>query len=205
MEIVCLDLEGVLVPEIWIGVAEKTGIQDLRATTRDIPDYDELMQQRLRIMDENGLGLPVIQEVIDDLGPMDGARDFLAWLKSEFQVVILSDTFYEFARPLMRQLDWPTLFCHRLEINEAGRIVSYHLRMKDHKREAVSAFQSLNYTVYAAGDSYNDTNMLAEADAGFLFKAPDNVIQEFPQFAVTGAYDELKAKLIAARARIVPV
>ena len=200
MEIVCLDLEGVLVPEIWIGVAEETGIQDLGATTRDVPDYDELMQQRLRIMDENGLGLSVIQKVIEGLGPMEGARDFLAWLKSEFQVVILSDTFYEFARPLMRQLDWPTLFCHRLEINEAGRIVNYHLRMKDHKREAVSAFQSLNYTVYAAGDSYNDTNMLAEADAGFLFKAPDNVILEFPQFPVTRAYDELKAELIAASA-----
>ena len=205
MEIVCLDLEGVLVPEIWIGVAEKTGIQDLRATTRDIPNYDELMQQRLRIMDENGLGLPVIQEVIGGLSPMEGARAFLAWLKSEFQVVILSDTFYEFARPLMRQLDWPTLFCHRLETNEAGRIVDYHLRMKDHKREAVSAFQSLNYTVYAAGDSYNDTNMLAEADAGFLFKAPDNVIQDFPQFPITRAYDELKAQLIAARASVAPV
>lgn len=205
MEIVCLDLEGVLVPEIWIGVAEKTGIPDLKATTRDIPDYDELMQQRLRIMDENGLGLPVVQEVIDGLGPMDGAKDFLVWLKSEFQVVILSDTFYEFAQPLMRQLDWPTLFCHRLETNGAGQIVNYHLRMRDHKREAVKAFKSLNYAVFAAGDSYNDTNMLAEADAGFLFKAPDNVIQEFPQFAVTGAYDELKAKLIAARARIVPV
>ena len=174
MEIVCLDLEGVLVPEIWIGVAEKTGIPGLRATTRDIPDYDELMRQRLRIMDENGLGLTVIQEVIDGLGPMNGAKDFLSWLKSEFQVVILSDTFYEFARPLMRQLEWPTLFCHRLETDEAGRILNYHLRMKDHKREAVRAFKSLNYTVYAAGDSYNDTNMLAEADAGFLFKAPDN-------------------------------
>ena len=205
MEIVCLDLEGVLVPEIWIGVAEKTGISDLRATTRDITDYDELMRQRLRILNENGLGLPVIQDVIDDLGPMDGARDFLAWLKSEYQVVILSDTFYEFARPLMRQLDWPTLFCHGVETNEAGRIVNYHLRMRDHKRQAVRAFQALNYTVYAAGDSYNDTNMLSEADAGFLFNAPDNVIQEFPQFPVTYDYDELKAKLIAASANVVQV
>ena len=196
MEIVCLDLEGVLVPEIWIGVAEKTGIDALRATTRDIPDYDELMQQRLRIMDEHGLGLPVIQGVIDGLGPMEGAKDFLAWLKSEFQVVILSDTFYEFARPLMRQLDWPSLFCHRLETNEEGRIVNYHLRMKDHKREAVKAFRALNFTVFAAGDSYNDTNMLGEADAGFLFKAPDNVIEEFPQFPSTRTYDELKAKFI---------
>jgi len=201
MEIVCLDLEGVLVPEIWIGVAEKTGIEDLRATTRDIPDYDELMQQRLRIMDENGLGLPIIQEVIDGLGPMEGAKDFLGWLKSEFQVVILSDTFYEFARPLMRQLDWPTLFCHRLETNEEGRIVNYHLRMKDHKREAVKAFKALNFTVFAAGDSYNDTNMLGEADAGFLFKAPDNVIEEFPQFPSTRTYSELKAKFIDASPR----
>ena len=165
MEIVCLDLEGVLVPEIWVGVAEKTGITGLRATTRDLSDYDELMRQRLRIMDENGLGLPFIQEIIGGLGPMEGAKDFLSWLKSEFQVVILSDTFYEFARPLMRQLDWPTLFCHRLETNEVGRIINYNLRMKDHKREAVRAFKSLNYTVFAAGDSYNDTNMLAEADA----------------------------------------
>ncbi len=196
MEIVCLDLEGVLVPEIWIGAAEKTGIDALRATTRDIPDYDELMQQRLRIMDENGLGLPVIEEVIDGLGPMEGAKDFLDWLKSEFQVVILSDTFYEFARPLMRQLDWPTLFCHRLETNEEGRIVNYHLRMKDHKREAVKALKALNFTVFAAGDSYNDTNMLGEADAGFLFKAPDNVVEEFPQFPSTRTYDELKAKFI---------
>ena len=196
MEIVCLDLEGVLIPEIWIGAAEKTGIDALRATTRDIPDYDELMQQRLRIMDENGLGLPVIEEVIDGLGPMEGAKDFLDWLKSEFQVVILSDTFYEFARPLMRQLDWPTLFCHRLETNEEGRIVNYHLRMKDHKREAVKALKALNFTVFAAGDSYNDTNMLGEADAGFLFKAPDNVVEEFPQFPSTRTYDELKAKFI---------
>ena len=205
MEIVCLDLEGVLIPEIWIGVAEKTGIPGLRATTRDIPDYDELMKQRLRIMDENGLGLMVIQEVIDSLGPMNGAKDFLSWLKSEFQLVILSDTFYEFARPLMRQLEWPTLFCHRLETDEAGHILNYHLRMKDHKRAAVRAFKSLNYTVYAAGDSYNDTNMLAEADAGFLFQAPDNVIREFPQFPVTRTYGELKAKLFAVRAKVDPV
>ena len=205
MEIVCLDLEGVLVPEIWIGVAEKTGISGLRATTRDIPDYDELMRQRLSIMDENGLGLTVIQEVIDGLGPMNGAKDFLSWLKSEFQVVILSDTFYEFARPLMRQLEWPTLFCHRLETDEDGRILNYHLRMKDHKREAVRAFKSLNYTVYAAGDSYNDTNMLAEAHAGFLFKAPDKVIRDFPKFPVTRTYGELKAQLFAARAIVAPV
>ncbi|MBC8242264.1 MAG: bifunctional phosphoserine phosphatase/homoserine phosphotransferase ThrH [Alphaproteobacteria bacterium] len=201
MEIVCLDLEGVLVPEIWIGVAEKTGIEDLRATTRDIPNYDDLMRQRLRIMDENGLGLPVIQEVIDTLDPLPGAADFLAWLQSEFQVVILSDTFYEFARPLMQKLSWPTLFCHRLETNDAGRIVEYHLRMPDHKREAVSAFKALNFTVFAAGDSYNDTSMLGEADAGFLFCAPENVIEEFPHFSVTRTYDELKAEFQNASAR----
>ena len=200
MEIVCLDLEGVLVPEIWIGVAEKTGIDALRATTRDVPDYDELMQQRLRIMNENNLGLSVIQEVIAGLGPMVGAADFLNWLRSEFQVVILSDTFYEFAHPLIQQLNWPTLFCHSLETDDAGRIINYHLRMKDHKREAVKAFKSLNYIVYAAGDSYNDTNMLGEADAGFLFKAPDNVIQEFPQFPVTCEYEELKYRFSNARA-----
>jgi phosphoserine / homoserine phosphotransferase len=194
LEIVCLDLEGVLIPEIWIGVAEKTGIEALRATTRDIPDYDELMQQRLRIMDENGLGLPIIQEVIDSLDPLDGAQEFLNGLREDFQVVILSDTFYEFAEPFMRKLGWPTLFCHRLETNAEGRIVNYHLRMKDHKREAVKSFHDLNYTAYAAGDSYNDTSMLGEADQGILFMAPDNVIAEFPQFPAVATYVELRAE-----------
>lgn len=194
MTIACLDLEGVLVPEIWINVAERTGIDALRATTRDIPDYDELMQQRLGILEENQLGLPDVQEVIAGMGPLDGAKDFLDWLKSEFQVVILSDTFYEFAAPLMKQLDYPTLFCHRLEIDsDSGKIVNYHLRQKDQKREAVKAFHSLNFKVIAAGDSYNDTTMLEEADAGILFRPPDNVIEEFPQFPVTQNYEEMVA------------
>ncbi len=201
MEIVCLDLEGVLIPEIWIGVAEKTGIEALRDTTRDIPDYDELMQQRLRIMDENGLGLPIIQEVIDGLDPLEGAAEFLDWLREHFQVAILSDTFYEFAEPFMRKLDWPTLFCHRLETNTEGKIVNYHLRMKDHKREAVKAFHALNYTAYAAGDSYNDTSMLGEADQGVLFMAPDNVVAEFPQFPAVNTYADLRAEFEKASPR----
>jgi len=194
LNIVCLDLEGVLVPEIWIGVAERTGIDALRATTRDISDYDALMAQRLALLDEHGLGIADIQDVIDTMGPMPGARDFLAWLNRRYQVVILSDTFYEFARPLMAALDWPTLFCHRLDIDN-GRIAGYRLRMKDHKRETVKAFKALNFTVYAAGDSYNDTGMLSEADAGFLFCAPENVIAEFPQFARAESYQGLIDRL----------
>lgn len=197
MEIVCLDLEGVLIPEIWIGVAERTGIEALKATTRDIPDYDQLMAQRLDIMDQHKLGIEDVQAVIDSLSPMEGASDFLGWLNERYQVIILSDTFYEFAQPLMRQLDWPTLFCHRLEITD-GRISGYQLRMADHKRAAVRALKDLNFRVYAAGDSYNDTGMLAEADAGFLFKAPDNVIAEFPDFKVVNEYQELQAALAQA-------
>ncbi|MBT3914921.1 MAG: bifunctional phosphoserine phosphatase/homoserine phosphotransferase ThrH [Rhodospirillaceae bacterium] len=201
MEVVCLDLEGVLIPEIWIGVAEKTGIETLRDTTRDIPDYDELMQQRLRIMAENGLGLPIIQEVIAGLDPLDGALEFMTWLREHFQVIILSDTFYEFGEPFMRKLDWPTLFCHRLETNSDGKIVNYHLRMKDHKCEAVKSLHDLNFTVFAAGDSYNDTSMLNEADQGILFKAPAHVIEEFPQFPAVNAYDELRAEIEKASPR----
>jgi phosphoserine/homoserine phosphotransferase len=201
VEIVCLDLEGVLIPEVWIGVAEKTGIEALRDTTRDIPDYDELMRQRLRIMNENGLGLPIIQDVIDGLDPFDGALEFLDWLREHFQVVILSDTFYEFAEPFMRKLEWPTLFCHRLETNAEGKIVNYHLRMKDHKCEAVKSFHDLKFTVYAAGDSYNDTSMLGEADQGILFSAPDNVIEEFPQFPAVTSYAELRAEFEKASPR----
>lgn len=194
MTIACLDLEGVLVPEIWINVAERTGIDALRATTRDIPDYDELMRQRLRILDENQLGLPDVQSVIAGMGPLEGAKDFLDWLKSEFQVVILSDTFYEFAAPLMKQLDYPTLFCHQLEIDPGcGKITNYQLRQKDQKRQAVKAFHNLNFKVIAAGDSYNDTSMLGEADAGILFCPPQNVIEEFPQFPVTRNYQEMKS------------
>ena len=191
MQIACLDLEGVLVPEIWIEFAEKTGIEALRATTRDLPDYNELMQQRLRLLHENGLTLTEIQQVIASLEPLPGAREFLDRLRERFQVIILSDTFYEFSKPLMAQLAWPTIFCHRLEVDEAGRVVNYVLRQKDPKRQSVNALKQLNYTVFAAGDSYNDTTMLEAADVGFLFRAPQNVIQEFPQYRVTEDYDEL--------------
>lgn len=201
VEMACLDLEGVLVPEIWINFAEKTGIEELKATTRDIPDYDVLMQQRLRILNEHKLGLPEIQEVIDSLGPMDGALEFVDWLRERFQVVILSDTFYEFAQPLMRQLRWPTLLCHRLEVNTEGHIVNYRLRQKDPKRMSIKAFHSLNYRCIAAGDSYNDTTMLAEAEAGILFKAPQNVIAEFPQFPAVHTYEDLKKEFLKASER----
>lgn len=201
MEIACLDLEGVLVPEIWINFAEKTGIEELKATTRDIPDYDVLMKQRLSILNQHKLGLNEIQEVIDSLGPMEGALEFVDWLRERFQVVILSDTFYEFAQPLMRQLRWPTLFCHRLEVAEDGSIVDYKLRQKDPKRASVKSFHSLNYRCIAAGDSYNDTTMLSEAEAGILFKAPQNVIEEFPQFPAVNTYDDLKKEFIKASVR----
>ncbi len=194
MEIACLDLEGVLIPEIWINFAERTGIEELRLTTRDVPDYDALMTRRLSILAENDLGLADIQEVIGGMAPLPGAREFLDWLRERAQVVILSDTFYQFAAPLMRQLGWPTLLCHRLEIGEGGRVTNYHLRQKDGKRQAVKAFHQLNFHVIAAGDSYNDTTMLSEADAGILFRPPDNVIEEFPQFPVTRTYDELRSE-----------
>ncbi|UST91950.1 bifunctional phosphoserine phosphatase/homoserine phosphotransferase ThrH [Pseudomonas siliginis] len=201
MEIACLDLEGVLVPEIWIAFAEKTGIDALKATTRDIPDYDVLMKQRLRILDEHGLKLSDIQEVIATLKPLDGAVEFVNWLRERFQVVILSDTFYEFSQPLMRQLGFPTLFCHRLITDESGRVTSYQLRQKDPKRQSVLAFKSLYYRVIAAGDSYNDTTMLGEADAGILFHAPDNVIREFPQFPAVHTFEELKQEFLKASNR----
>ncbi len=201
MEVVCLDMEGVLVPEIWINVAERTGIEALRATTRDIPDYDVLMRRRLKILDEHGLKIQDIQSVINGLGPMEGAREFIDWLEQRFLLTILSDTFYEFAEPLMRQLGWPTLFCHRLKVDENGKISDYLLRMRDHKRQAVLAYKGLNFKVFAAGDSYNDTTMLKEADAGFLFRAPGNVIKEFPQFPVTNDYDGLKNYFMQASER----
>jgi phosphoserine / homoserine phosphotransferase len=198
MEIACLDLEGVLIPEIWIAFAERTGIEELRATTRDIPDYDVLMRQRLRILAEHELGLHDIQAVISGMSPLAGAPEFLDWLRERFQVVILSDTYYEFALPMMRQLGFPTLMCHRLGVDEGGRVVDYHLRQPDQKREAVKAFHGLNFRVIAAGDSYNDTAMLAEADAGILFCPPENVIREFPQFPVTGDYGELRSAFLDA-------
>ncbi len=201
MEMACLDLEGVLVPEIWIDFAERTGIDALKATTRDIPDYNQLMQQRLRLLDEHGLKFDDIQAVIAGMAPMPGAVEFIDWLRERFQVVILSDTFYEFSQPLMRQLGWPTLLCHRLEIADDGRVANYHLRQKDPKRCAVKAFHELNYRVIAAGDSYNDTTMLAEADAGILFKAPATVIEEFPQFPAVHEYADLQQEFRKASNR----
>lgn len=202
MQIACLDLEGVLVPEIWINVAERTGVDALRATTRDIPDYNALMRQRLKVLEENNLKLADIQDVISGMGPLDGAREFIDELRHRFQVIILSDTFYDFAAPLMKQLGHPTLFCHRLGIDEQGRVAEYHLRMPDQKRAAVKALHGLNFNVIAAGDSYNDTTMLSEADAGILFCPPQNVIDEFPQFPVTVTYAELMAAFKKASAEI---
>jgi phosphoserine/homoserine phosphotransferase len=201
VKIACLDLEGVLVPEIWINVAERTGIAELRRTTRDEPDYDVLMKQRIAILARHGLGLPDIQRVIEGMAPLPGAREFLDWLRERWSVVILSDTFAEFAAPLMRQLGYPALFCHNLEVDDRGRIVGYRIRLADQKRQAVKAFHQLHLEVIAAGDSYNDTAMLAEADAGILFRPPDNVIAEFPQFPVTRDFDELRRAFLAAGAR----
>ncbi len=198
----CLDLEGVLVPEIWIAFAKQTGIEKLRLTTRDIPDYDELMRGRLKILDENNFKLADIQKVIRQIKPLAGALDFLGWLKTEFQVIILSDTFYQFAGPLMAQLDYPALFCNELMIGENGRIADYRLRQADGKTQAVAALQSLNFKVIVAGDSYNDTGMLKKADAGIFFRPPEGITKEFPQFPVTHQYDELKQAFQQARAKL---
>jgi len=202
VQIVCLDLEGVLIPEVWIKFADATGIPELRVTTRDIPDYDVLMKRRLLILEEHKLGLPQIQEVVSGMEPLDGAVEFVAWLRTRFQVVILSDTYYEFVMPLIAKLGHPTVLCHRLETDAAGLVVNYLLRQVDPKRQAVKAFHGLNYKVIAAGDSYNDTTMLSEADAGILFHAPDNVIAEFPQFPAVHSYEDLKAEILQASARI---
>lgn len=191
MDLACLDLEGVLVPEIWINVAETTGIDELRLTTRDIADYDELMGHRLRVLDAHGIGLTQIQAVIAEMGPMPGAAEFLGWLRERFQVLILSDTFYEFAMPLMAQLGFPTLLCHRLQVQD-DRVIGYTLRQAESKRTAVRALHELNFRVVATGDSYNDTAMLAEADAGILFRPPANVVAEFPQFPVVTDYAGLR-------------
>lgn len=201
MELACLDLEGVLIPEIWIAFAEKTGIEELRATTRDIPDYDVLMKQRLGLLDQHGLTIDDIQQVIATLEPLPGAASFLDWLRERFQVIILSDTFYEFSQPLMRQLGWPTLLCHRLITDEKGRVVDYKLRQTDPKRASVKALHSLNYRIIAAGDSYNDTTMLSEAEVGILFHAPQNVIDEFPQFRAVHTFDDLREAFIDASDR----
>ncbi len=201
MHLACLDLEGVLIPEVWIAVAEATGIDGLRRTTRDEPDYDTLMRYRLDLLDSHGLTLTEIQRVIGTLDPMPGAVEMVGWLREHFQLVILSDTFYEFGMPFMAKLGYPTLLCHKLEI-AGDRIVDYRLRMPDQKREAVRRFHELNYKVIATGDSYNDTNMLSEADAGILFRPPANVIAEFPQFPVATDYDQLRAEFSAAAARL---
>ena len=198
MIVTCLDLEGVLVPEIWIALAEKTGIEELKLTTRDIPDYNKLMQGRLKILDENNLKLSDIEKVIDNIVPLPGAKEFLYWLESKFQVIILSDTFNQFAGPLMAQLDYPTLFCHDLVVNKDGRITNYRLRIPDAKTKAVSALKGINLKVIAAGDSYNDTGMLQEAEAGILFRAPGQVAKEFPQFPVTQTYEEFKTEVLKA-------
>jgi len=192
--VVVLDLEGVLTPEIWISVAEKTGIPELRRTTRDEPDYDKLMMGRVQILDRHGLKLSDIQEVIGSLRPLEGAAEFLRELRSLTQVIILSDTFEEFAKPLMKQLDWPTIFCNRL-IVENGRIVRHQMRQEQPKRASVIALKSLNYFVIGAGDSFNDTAMLAEAHAGFLFHAPDHIKKQFPQFPPHETYPALMAAM----------
>ena len=195
MQLVCLDLEGVLVPEIWIEFAERTGIPELRRTTRDEPDYDKLMKFRLDLLRQHKLGLRDIREVISGTRPLAGAKEFLDTLRRDFQVIILSDTFYEFAMPLMAQLGMPTLMCHKLEADASGMLVNYHLRMPNQKMEAVRRFKEINFKVIAAGDSYNDTAMLGEADAGILFCPPQNVIDEFPQFPVTRNYTELRTEI----------
>ncbi|MGA6927162.1 MAG: bifunctional phosphoserine phosphatase/homoserine phosphotransferase ThrH [Desulfosarcina sp.] len=192
MHIICSDLEGVFVPEIWINVAEHTGIDELRLTTRDISDYDVLMKRRLSILDANGLTLKDITDVVATMNPLPGARAFLDWLRARTQVIVVSDTYLEFVRPLMQKLGWPTLLCHELTIDEGGAIAGYTLRQTDGKRKVVQAFKELNYRVLAMGDSYNDVAMLTEAHQGVLFCPPRNVIDEYPQFPVARTYDDLK-------------
>jgi len=196
--VACLDLEGVLVPEMWIAVAERTGIDELRRTTREEPDYDVLMKSRLEILAQRGLGLRDLQAAIADMGPLEGAQDFLNWLRERSQVLILSDTFLELAQPLMRQLGFPTVFCHNLDVAEDGRITGYRIRLPDQKRRAVQALHDLNFRVMATGDSYNDAAMLGEADAGVWFRPPDKVIADFPQFPVARSYDELQQAFATA-------
>ncbi|MBP6898331.1 MAG: bifunctional phosphoserine phosphatase/homoserine phosphotransferase ThrH [Pseudacidovorax sp.] len=202
MQVVCLDLEGVLIPEIWIAFAERTGIAEFRRTTREEPDYDKLMRWRLALLKQHGLKLADIQAVIAGMAPMDGAKDFLDDLRSRFQVIILSDTFYEFADPMMRQLGRPTLFCHKLVIDGDGFVADYKLRQPNQKFHAVNALKGLNYQVIAAGDSYNDTGMLGAADAGFFIHPPESIVAQFPQFPVNRSYAELKASIDGAAARL---
>ena len=200
MDVLCLDLEGVLIPEIWQGVAARTGIDELNKTTRDIPVYDELMQLRLGVLAEHDISMSLIAEVIDSLDPLPGAAEFLDWARERFQVAIISDTFYQFAWPFMRKLGWPTLLCHRLRL-DGDRIIGYELRQPDPKRCSVEAFQSLKYRVLAAGDSYNDIPMLQAADAGFFFQAPDKVLADYPQFPMAASYAQLQAMLEDKRAQ----
>ncbi|MCC6534979.1 MAG: bifunctional phosphoserine phosphatase/homoserine phosphotransferase ThrH [Burkholderiales bacterium] len=198
MHILCLDLEGVLIPEIWLEFSERTGIAELARTTRDEPDYDRLMRARLDILRRHKLGLADIQQVIERMGPLPGAQEFLGAMRSRFQVVILSDTFSQFAQPLMRQLGWPTLFCHELDIGPDGEVRDYRLRMADHKRAAVRAFKALNFRTIAAGDSYNDVAMLGEAHAGIFVHPPAHVAAQFPHFPVTRSFAELEATIVRA-------
>jgi len=193
MNIVCLDFEGVLVPEIWIGLAQRTGIDDLTVTTRDIPDYDELMNYRLELLRKHELRFDDVRAAADALEPLDGAGKFLSWLRTKFQVVILSDTFYELAGPLVSKLGYPTILCHRLHIDDQNRLVGYQLRQKDPKRASVRAFKTLNYKILSAGDSYNDISMLQESDFGMLFRPPEKVVADYPEFKIARDYDELKA------------
>jgi len=195
MKVICCDLEGVWVPEVWINVAKKTGIDELKLTTRDIKDYDELMQYRLKILDKHGLKLNDIQDVIATIKPLEGALEVIKWLQQISRLIVVSDTFVEFAEPLMRQLDYPTLFCHSLEVDKSNRITGYKLRQKDPKRQVIKALQSLNYEVIAFGDSYNDVSMLQQADNAFLYRPPQNVIDEFPEFPVATSYDEMRTLL----------
>jgi len=204
MNVVCLDLEGVLIPEIWINFAEKVGVKELLATTRDIPDYDELMKFRLELCAKHDFRIQDIQEVIATLSPLEGAKAFSDALREDYQLIILSDTFKEFAEPMMRQLSWPTIFCHELIIDDDGRISNYKLRKPDHKRETVKRLHELNFNVVAAGDSYNDTTMLGEAEQGILFCPPQNVIDEFPQFPVAADYDELRSEIDSAIKKMEP-
>lgn len=198
MHIVCTDLEGIFIPEIWINVAQKTGIEDLKLTTRDVPDYNVLMRRRLAILKENGLTLGDITEVVATMAPLAGAEEFLTWLRSRVPVIVVSDTYVEFVRPLMAKLGWPTLFCHNLTIGDDGSIENYNLRQPDSKYHAVLALKNLNFTVTSIGDSYNDITMLKEADHGFLFRPPENVRKEFPQFPVSKTYDDLKTLITPA-------
>ena len=202
MQVVCLDLEGVLVPEIWIEFSKRTGVAEFSRTTREEPDYDKLMRFRIALLEEHGLKLADIQNVIGSMSPLDGAKAFLDGLRERYQVIILSDTFYEFADPLMRQLGRPTLFCHKLVIDDAGFVRGYKLRQPDQKRHAVNAIKSLNFQVFAAGDSYNDTGMLGAADAGFFIHPPESIVAQFPQYQVHHDYATLRASIDAAAARL---